>query len=390
MNLTRGRCVAMGLLLALTACWGGGTESSNGPADQSGRDSQVHVRALPEDLYPDVVRRAHLTNDDLMRASGRGSMLPQRVEFPPTGEVTSFVDDPPGRVVMSIVNSGGEPGPTYSDLDSYTWYLYGVDGRWRVFDLGELGLPDSEWADWNVVGSLSPDGRYASLQVDSSLLLFDMASAEVHSVEPKAGRTFDGGGKWTPDGLVAMGFAGRRAPAGVFIDADTGERRQWAGPSIYRYGGLNYDWDGTPVLAQWASAGDRIRGYDFYSHAGEVTGQLELPWALWGRTSVHFGKHRIAFHRQAADGKRSQRRGALIVTDRNAIPEHIVLAGDNELDAWPIGWLDDRTLLLETSTALVAWLPDDGRFYRLTRLDKKPEQFYYSIATDLVQPKPAA
>lgn len=374
--------VVAGLLLLLPACSGSGDDVS-GPADRSTAGADARELERPEVAYPEVVRRARMTDGDLLRAPPLPSSLPKRVEFPPSGDVTSVVDDPPGRAVLSIVNIGGEPGPTYGDLSSYTWYLYGLDGRWRVFELGSLGLADSERADLNVVGQLSPDGRYASLMTDSALLIMNLHTGRVRSLEPERGRTFAGGGKWTPDGLIAMGYSGRNAPAGVFIDPDTGRRRQWGGPSIYINLGLEYDWDGTPVLERFGSR-DRVLGYKLYDDGGRIVRELELPWLLQGRGSQVFGEERIAFHRQAADGRRLQQQGALIVTDREATPEHVLLTGDNDFDPRPVAWLDDRTLLVETSTALVAWRPDEQQFYRLTRLDKKREAFYYSVATDLV------
>ncbi|MDN5851291.1 MAG: hypothetical protein L0K86_00330 [Actinomycetia bacterium] len=389
MVLARTAGGAMALMLILAACWGGGAETPTESRDRSTGDARSDPVQRPEEMYPDVVRRVRFSDADLLELPRLSSSLPGQVQYPPTGEVTSLIEDPPGRAVMSIVNAGGRSA--VSDLGSYTWYLYGVDGRWRVFDLGELGLPDSEWADWNVAGDLSQDGRYAALRIDSALLIFDMASGDVRRVEPKRGLTFGGGGKWTPDGLVAMGYSGKDAPAGVFIDPATGRQRPWRGPSLYRTGGMSYDWDGTPVLEWWAKGRVLgVKGYRFFDRRGRVVRRLALPWELSGRSSAALGEHGIAFYREAAHSKRLRQPGAFIVTDRRARPEQIVLTGNDEGFApWIGGWLDEETVLAETSRVLVAWRPDEEKFYRLTRLVQEPEMFYYSIATDLVQPKPS-
>lgn len=121
--------------------------------------------------------------------------VPRTVPEPDVA-LPSLLDDPPGRaLVASYV-----PRPAL-DIDDEAIEFYGVDGRWRRLDLGDLDLPQNSWSggDTYGAGALSPDGRWWAGPMINGMFLVDLRDGSTtvrQDVQRGLGvASFD----WSPD-----------------------------------------------------------------------------------------------------------------------------------------------------------------------------------------------
>lgn len=337
----------------------------------------------PEEAYP---RSVQTMGSDIRALPILDSRLPETVVFPPTGDVRRLVDDPPGRAVLAV----GDLFPVVEDRAEWVTYLYGTDGRWRSLTFADLGMSEFEmFGDPNPYGTLSNNGRYLAMRTRTGIGVVDLSTARVRFFEPRVGKWFSSP-SWTPDGLIAQGYWENSRHHGVFIDPASGRQREWRGPHMLGISG--YSAGGSAYALKQSLAGEerRIPGMIFYGPDGKPRSDLDLPFALRVGGVVGLTKDRIAFHRRPQNFKRVRQSGAVIVTNRDAIPQAILTSPATGVQ-WPraFGWADAATVLLEDSRWLLAWRPDEGKVYRLTHLlgvGENPHPYLHvKVAIELVR-----
>lgn len=361
--------LAIAMLPALAGCR---DEQSAAPREPE----PTSIRAAPQPTTArlhavDISTLPRLTGDD-----ARG--LPARIPSM-DADLPSLLEDLPGRAVM-VVNPEITlyPWPTWSELDVL---VYGVDGRWRRLNLGDLGLDKSlRYYDTFASGSLSTDGRWWTAPTRGGSLLLNMRTGAVKllSIDP---------GVWVQ---------GRNAilTRGVVTSIPDGKRTKVP----YDFGNVGFEPDGTPLslergpdgealLVEWRGRSRTIRT--------EVVGLNPPPQRLSGRrrsdgmilpaqlSSV------VATNGMVANSQFRGRDGLAIIAVDSATGQKIgevtwkrstgrgdqYRAGDFDLyyDDW---WLDHETLLIAARPYFLAWRPRTGEVFRVTDARSVPNGYW--------------
>ena len=237
--------------------------------------------------------------------------LPRQVPVDADG-LPDLLDDPPGRA--SLVHHPAERWPEpVEGWASETLLFHGVDGGWRALRMDALGLPTSSWPghDTYGAGSLSPDGRWWAGRSRDGVIVLDLASGDVEVVD--LGTRWVASVEWTRDSRAMTVGHGLRLRT---------DRVQWPGGEVRR-----------------------------------------LPYPYWEEPDVVGG--RMLTIRQ----HRPYRTLDLLVLDPARLRVDARLHLDRHDRYLFVGaeWLDARTVLLQAGPGLLAWQPDAGRFWRLTR-----------------------
>lgn len=245
-------------------------------------------------------------------------------------DLPALLDDLPGRATMVYHPAEQWPEPV-EGWASETLAFHGADGGWRVLRMDALGLPDASWTthDTYGAGSLSPDGRWWAGKSRAGVIVLDLGTGAVEVV--------DLGSRWVAS-----------------VEWSSDSRAMTVGHG-YR---LRTD------LVQWPG--------------GEVT---RLPYRYWEAPDLVGG--RMLTIRQ----RRPFHTLDLLVLDPARLRVDARLHVDRRDRYRFVGaeWLDARTVLMQAGPGLLAWRPDSGRFWRLTRTPDPGNGFAsLDVASDLV------
>jgi hypothetical protein len=388
--------VAVGML-AGTGCSGGGVSdevpstnsrtgaSVSGEVPSTNPPTGASAPARSEGLDPSLVQTFDFSVE--ARHPMLDSNLPERIEFPPSGRVTSLLADPPGRAVVQLFR--------YRSFEDVTgWhdqvtYFYGADGRWRSLVMSELGLDATRWAgpDSGWSGSLSPDGRYwafpTSVQPPGALAdrwgpvaVMDLRTAEYEFHYPDAGRRTATNPLWTSARTLAFDWKQRGRDRRAVVDVVTGETRKVNVSFSAGVHNLIYQRDGSALTVKRPpKLGSRSGILVTYSPELRKVAETTIPFPLPGNDwePVALGANRIAFStpKVQTDGPATGSPG-LIVTNRDLEPQAI-LSERNGREPWSgLAWLNDDYLMFHAWTSnrrverVFAWHPDSQQVYQLT------------------------
>lgn len=354
-------CVLSTVPGTVSACSGSGPSE---PAPRGQADSAGLER----------FRRTHLRVDGVDALPRLRTRLPRSV---PDGDdvLPSLLSDLPGQALMTYHPSetlfAGPQGWSSEDV-----MFLGADGRWRVLHMEGLGLPESAWvADTYGPGALSSDGRWwVAFSMDGPIVLNletgQLTATDVH--------TYTAPPKWIPgtstfvthyldrrgrsisvrisaiDGVAArtpyvdwqVGFQPDGTPIALHRrDNDTDELVEWRGRSPVTVTQV----DGTPVEGRVVK---KIQVLATDEHFVRIGGRD--PWVVERREDT------VIEVRRVHDGE---------LTASLHLPSEI---GFRDL----LGWLDDETVAFIVRGHLLAYRPDDGRTFRISRL---PERGYFSL-----------
>lgn len=282
------RPARLGALLAgaaiLTACTGeqiavdtGPTSSSSAPPESPGHGSRP--------LNVQEVNLGTASQLPLLRTK-----LPSHFEFPPAGEVTSLLTDPPGRVAVKMIRY--LPYDRVTGFADQLIYFFGVDGRWRSLRMSELGLKDSRWAgpDTPWAGSVSPDGRYwmfptavrrpgARAPDAGPVAVMDLRSTQYRFYYPGGARR-TANPDWTASHLLAFDWKKLGQNQRVLVDVKTGQRLRCEPDFAPRRRHMVYDERGNPFALEEparASAGE-LRWASYTRRMAKVS-SVPVPFA---------------------------------------------------------------------------------------------------------------
>ncbi|WP_139175645.1 hypothetical protein [Nocardioides lianchengensis] len=264
---------------------------------------------------------------------------------------------------------------------SETLLLHGIDGRWRVLPMDELGLDDAIWPghDTYGAGSLSPDGRWWAGRSRAGVVLLDLGTGRGEIV---GARRWVSEVQWRDDSrslVVALGdrprtelldLSGRRSTlsfrSGEASAADDG--RWWSGRATDDGRWESIEWlDGTQV-----------------SH-----GAVELPELRRSQSEQQLVGVEVAGGRGLLTLQRSPYRTLDLVVVGVSTPEllaHLHLNARNRRAFRDGEWLDPETVLLQWGPGLVAWRPLEGTFARVMDVDLPRDGFAsLDVATDLAR-----
>jgi len=317
------------------------------------------------------------------------SNLPKRIEFPPSGRVTSLLADPPGRVVVQVVRY--LPFERVTGWHDQLTYFYGADGRWRSLLMSELGLDATTWAgpDSGWAGDLSPDGRYWAFPTAvrrpgtlaprwGPVAVMDLSTAEYDFYYPDGGRRTTGNPLWTSAETLAFDWKQHGRVRRAVVDVATGETRTVNVPFYPLVRNLAYQRDGSALtVVRPPKGGTRPGLVVTYSpelrKVDETAIRFPLPGNEWEPVAV--GTNRIAFAtpKVETDGTAAGSPG-LVVTNRDLEPQ-AVLSDRNGLDPWyTLAWLNDDYLMFHAGSGarrvdrVFAWHPDGQQLYQLTEI----------------------
>jgi hypothetical protein len=317
------------------------------------------------------------------------SNLPKRVEFPPSGGVTSLLTDPPGRAVVQV--RLWEPYDRVTGWHDQVTYFYGTDGRWRSLLMSDLGLDATKWAgpDTGWAGSLSPDGRYwvfpTAIRPPGALAprwgpvaVMDLSTAKYDFYYPDAGRRTSVNPQWTSATTLAFDWKQRGRDRRAVVDVATGRTRHVNVPLSPRTHNLTYQRDGSALtVTRPPKMGSRSARLVTYSPEMRKVAESTIPFPLPGNgwEPVAPGAKRIAFSTPniRTDSTAAGSPG-IIVTNRDLEPQ-AVLTERNGRDPWnELAWLNDEYLMFHSGSSsgrvdrVFAWHPGSQQLYRLTEI----------------------
>lgn len=304
------------------------------------------------------------------------SSLPDNID-PPFG-ATSFLEDPPGRAVLSASElKDWSEAEGFGDQATYFW---GDDGGWRYLNLGDLGLSDSDWAGHDGSGSvvISPNGKWGAFSTASRLAILDMATAELVLRKLPGGVKPGGGQIWTSENTVLVS------------DEDRWSRRFEFDPSAGRLRAIETGGDPFAYLPDGGKVVYQQKGRDVtvVTTDGEGEVQRAEPRYVWNTAPGFYSGDRVLLPRTNWKTQLpvSQRPKAfLLVAHRQT---HTPIEGMHLPEVKPpgyqhvFGWVDKESVLLQHDRALLIWKVDEGRLYRTTRI--QPD-LVVSVANDLVE-----
>ncbi len=317
------------------------------------------------------------------------SNLPKRMEFPPSGRMTSLLADPPGRAVVQVLR--WLPYDRVTGWHDQVTYFYGADGRWRSLVMSELGLDPTTWAgpDTTWSGSLSPNGRYWAFptSVDPPATLgsrwgpvavMDLSTAKYTFYSPDDGRRTTVNPQWTSATTLAFDWKQRGHDRRAVVDVVTGETRH-VNPSFSpQLRNLTYQRDGSAVTVNRPAKMEDGPGLLVtYSPVLRKVAETAVPFPLPGNQwePVALAANRIAFAtpKVQTDGTTTGSPG-LIVTSRDLEPQ-AVLTERNGRDPWFwLAWLNDDYLIFHATGShrrierVFAWHPERHELYQLTEI----------------------
>ena len=136
--------------------------------------------------------RAPMRVDGIRWARGN---VPRSVPEP-GDSLPSLLDDPPGRALVASY----APRPS-ENIAGEAIEFYGVDGRWRRLDLGDLDLRNDRFSggDTYGAGALSPDGRWWAGPTIDGMFLVDLRDGTTTELRGVLGRAGMASFKWSPD-----------------------------------------------------------------------------------------------------------------------------------------------------------------------------------------------
>ncbi|WP_121257037.1 hypothetical protein [Nocardioides ferulae] len=300
------------------------------------------VQRLPErwasvPLHGGLPRRAPADSDALPDVLGAG--VAARLAYHPTERW----EDPVGWAGEQVL-------------------FWGVDGRWRVLGLADLGLPDAWWPgpDTYGPGRLSADGRRWAAHTNAGVVFVDLTEGTVRHVDFPRGSRMVRYVEWLPgrNAVSAYGRAPGPSPYRTFHVTPGGK----VTPVPYTGWRSRFDTDGTPVeLVSDPPTGLRVTRWE--GGTPERT-TWDLPrdfrrGRLWGV----FGETHVAVFEPPRGGLGSTMIWVFDTTTGEPVARLRVPLTSIE------GWLDAGSLLLLVdSRRLVVWQPLTGRFLRSTVL----------------------
>lgn len=358
--------VTVAVVLLLAGCTGDERRPAVAP----------EARATPE--APAIV--VQTLPSDLASLPRLRTALPRRVPAD-ASSLPALMSDPPGRATMVYhpAEMWPEPGEGWV---SETLLFHGVDGRWRRLRMDELGLSDASWPgpDTYGAGSLSPDGRRWAGQSRDGVILLDLRTGDVETVD--MGSRWTASVEWRDDSrslVVGHGGNGQRAEV-----VQLPSRRRTALP--YEYWQADFAPDGTAYSLKSADRGSA----EVVSWRGDrpvSLGVVSLP-GLRSWEGGMIGPDVIDGHLLAFVQRAPYRIVDLVVisTKDLQVEARLHLSPPQVLTYRAAEWLDPETVLLETGRGLIAWRPADGRFFRVART-VAPRNGYVSldVAADLAR-----
>lgn len=351
------------LLVLLAGCTADESPPALVPEKQD--ESAILVQTMPRDLA------------SLPRLR---TALPRRVPTDASA-LPSLMDDPPGRATVVY-----HPPERWSDpvqgWASETLLFHGADGQWRRLRMDELGVPDESWgsSDTYGAGSLSPDGRRWAGQSRDGVILLDLGTGDV--------KTVDMGSHWT------AWVQWRADSRSLVVSHGHGKMRAelLKVPSMRRTRLPFFSWQ-----AQFAPDGTA------YSLKAAGPGRADLlTWR--GDERISLGEVSIPGLRSWAGGMA----GPEVTEGRFLFPVQrspyrvidLVVFGTDSLDAEArlhltahdrrryasAEWLDPETVLIEAGLGLLAWRPDSGRFLRVLSAPTSRDAYAtLDVAADLAR-----
>lgn len=314
-----------------------------------------------QEAQPTFVSVHHVDTAGLprLRQSGASGLLPARIPRI-DAHLPDLLDDLPGRAAL-VVN----PSITVLNTAVGSWselelLVYGVDGRWRRLNLGDLGLSESLriWDTYGA-GSLSSDGRWWTGSTHDGSVLVDMQTGAVRLLSTERG-------DWIP---------GRRAVLlrGAEVAFPSGSRTSVP----YDYFSVGYEPDGTPLSLARRANGSAVL-VEWHGRTAlprtEVGGLRPPPETIGTRRSQGRVDYRRFGQVMASSGMVAQTQGRgrhrlTIAAADSSTGEYIGRITWRESDFslfWDDWWLDDETLLIATSPYFLAWRPRTGEVFRAT------------------------
>jgi hypothetical protein len=306
--------------------------------------------------------------------------LPRRVPAD-ASSLPALMSDPPGRATMVYhpAEMWPEPGEGWV---SETLLFHGVDGRWLRLRMDELGLSDASWPgpDTYGAGSLSPDGRRWAGQSRDGVILLDLGTGRVETID--LGTRWTASVEWRDDSrslVVGHGGHGQRAEV-----VELPSRRRTVLP--YEYWQADFAPDGTAYSLKAADRG-RAEVISWRGDRPVSLGDVPLP-GLRSWQDGMIGPDVIDGHLLAFVQRAPYRIIDLVVigTADLQVEARLHLSSSQMLTYRAAEWLDPETVVLETGRGLIAWRPADGRFFRVTRT-VAPRNGYVSldVAADLAR-----
>lgn len=355
------------VLLAIGGC----TDTSESPA------------SVPSTPTPAAAAAAAAAVQEMSRGAGSlprlETRLPRRVPASADG-LTRLVDDPPGRATVVYHPAEQWPEPV-EGWASETLLFHGVDDRWRVLTMDELGLDDATWGSHDTygAGALSPDGRWWAGQQRTGVIVLDLRTGRVREIP--MGTRWTAQVAWHADGRSLVVDHGR-VQRTELLDPRTGARALMPATS----------WKASP-MADGTAVSVRIRDQEaeileWRGSARVSLGTVEVPGLRPDRGRSDLYGPEVTTGRLLLGVQRPPYRTLdLVVLDTESpwVAARLHLDRHARRAFRSDGWLDAETVLLEWGPGLLAWRPDDGTFWRVMRVDTPSNGFAsLDVATELV------
>lgn len=338
------------LLSVLAACTAPVSEPSKdsppaSPATDAAEGSPTKATPVPK---PQVLP------DDWNRVPWAGG---QRREPPTTASEVPSVLQVPARAQLAY-----HPTERLDDPDGWAGeriYFLGVDDRWRVLDMADLGLPADSWpgADTYGSGSLSHDGRMWVGHAHGGVVLINLSSGTVNFVAFPADRSDVRHVKWVPGEDVVSAYASPPQGSNYYTFHVDAEGRlkpvEYPGPRT------TFDTDGTPTEVVGVT-GQRLRITRWTDQGPEpttVTPGIDIPRSVRRHAFGVFGDAHVALY--VHQGWPSRTAAQLWVLDKGtgALVARLEVPATSSI----VGWTDDGILrVLLANRRLVQWDPRTG------------------------------
>jgi hypothetical protein len=349
--------VGVALLVLVAGCTADGGRPGAAPDAATEPTPALVVQRLPADLASLPRLRTALPRGVPTDASS----LPR------------LLGDRPGRVTAVYHPPEHWPEPIEGWM-SETLLFHGIDGQWRRLRMDELGLAEESWpgADTYGAGSLSPDGRWWAGKSRAGVILLDLRTARVETID--MGSRWTASVEWRDDSrslVVGHGRNGRRAEL-----VQLPSRRRTVLP--YEYWQAEFAPDGTAYSLKAADRGSA----ELISWKGVrpvSLGDVSLP-GLRSWEGGMIGPD-VVDGRLLAFVQRAPYRIIDLVVISTAdlqVEARLHLSPPQVLTSRAVEWLDRDTVLLKTGPGLIAWRPTDGTFFRVTRT-MAPRNGYESL-----------
>lgn len=361
----------------VSSCTGNdtGPESDDAPSNKPSTTEPSHSDSPTRTVVRSSL--AGVDTADLPRLPASATGMPRtipRIDAP----LPSLLDDLPGRAAVVINPEITTLNSRVQSWSEFNLLFFGVDGRWRRLNMGDLGLPESAlYTDTVGSGELSADGRWWAGPVDRGIVALNLATGETHLVAIPDGL---GAPTWVPgrDVLLTNGVQ-TTVPDGVQTDVP------------YSSGSVGHEPDGTPLSLERGADGEAVliewRGST--RHPRTTVMGVSAP-----RHQINSGATRrvIAANQlspvyptrgQFAVTQSRGRDGLVVVVADSKTGEHVAELSWTRRDVelfYDDTWLDEKTLLVATAPHFVAWRPATGKLFRVTDAPSLGDYWDISVA----------